>query len=77
MWQLFHDLPARKDTYIHVNLCKPFPKRLCPTRWTEYEEVVSRTIEIFGNAERVMEKFESLARSKRPKNQPYETLLQH
>ena len=63
MWQLFHDSPVRKDTSIHVNLCETFPKRFCPTRWTENEEVVSRAIEIWDNVKRVMEEFESLAQS--------------
>ena len=44
MWQLFHDLPPRKDTNIRVNLCETFPKRFCFARWTENEEVVSRAI---------------------------------
>ena len=68
MWQLFHDSPARKDTYISVNLCETFPKRICPARWTENGEVVSWAIEIWDIVKRVMEEFESLARNKRPKN---------
>ena len=69
MWQLFHDSPARKDSYIRVNLCETFPERFCHARWTENEEVVSRAIEIWDNVKRVMEEVESLARSKRPKKQ--------
>ena len=76
MWQLFHDSPIRKDTYIRFNLCETFPKRFCPKQWIENEEVFSRAIEIRGNVKRVIEEFESLVRSKRPKNQSYETLLQ-
>ena len=40
----------------------------CSTQWTENEEAVSRAIEIWGDRMmRVMEKFESLAQSKRQK----------
>ena len=77
MQQFFYDLPGRKDTYICVNLWETFPKRFFPTRWTENGEVVSRAIKIWDNFKRVMEEFESLAQSKRPKNQSNETLLQH
>ena len=67
MWQLFHHLPARKDTYICLNLCGIFPRRFCPTWWTENEELVSRAIEMWDNVRRVMEEFESLGWSRRPK----------
>ena len=62
---------------LTIYSCKTSPKRFCPTRRTENEEVVSRAIEIWDNVKRVMEELESLGWSKMPKNKSYETLLQH
>ena len=63
-----------ENIHILVTLCGSFPKRVCPTWWTENEEIVSRAIEVLDNVKRVAEEFESLARSKRPKNQSWNTM---
>ena len=73
MWQLFHDSPARKETYIRVCSSKIFSLRFCPTQWTENVNVTERAISVWSNITKTM----SLAPSKRPNNKSYKTLLTH
>ena len=62
---------------IFVLIYLKLSKRFSPTQWAETEKVVSRAIKIWDNVKRKTEEFAFLALSKRPRNQSYETLLQH
>ena len=77
MWKLFHDSPARKETYIRVCSSEIFPLRFCPTRWTENVNVTERAISVWSNITKTMKEFLSLAPSKRSNDKSYETLLTH
>lgn len=75
MWQLFHDSPARRETYIRVTGCNIFPKQFCQTRWTENVDVVSKGMDVWENVVKTIKEFLSLAKSKRPKNKSYKVLV--
>ena len=47
----------------------------CATRWVEDEDVVVRAILIWPNMVKITKHWESLCKSKRPKNKSYETLV--
>ena len=75
MWKLFHDSPTRSKTYIRLLQSELFPRKFCPTRWTENQEVVTRATEIWENLQRTIKEFSSLPNSKRPQCKSYDTLL--
>ena len=51
--------------------------RFCPTRWIEDQSVAERAVKIWLNLVKVIKYWESLCKSKRPKNSSYETLVLH
>lgn len=51
--------------------------RFCITRWVEDKIVAERGLEVWRPLTRVIKHWESLCKSKRPKNKSYETLVQH
>ena len=75
MWNLFHDSPTRRDTNIRVSQSELFPKKFCPTRRPENQEVVTRAIEIWENLQKTIKEFSSLPKRKRPQCKSYDTLL--
>ena len=46
LWRLFHDSPARRDTYIAMNQSDQSPLMFCQTRWVEDVSVATRALEI-------------------------------
>ena len=68
MWKLFNDSPARRDLYINLNRSDNFPLMFCQTRRLEDESVASRAIDVWKFIVSVINHFESLSKSKRPKN---------
>ena len=51
--------------------------RFCATRWVEDEQVAKRAIELWPNIVKVVKHWQSLSKSKCPKNASNETLLNH
>ena len=76
MYNLFHDSPARRQIFMQVTDTNVFAKRFCPTRWVESESVAERAIEIWPNFVKVIKEWEKLAKSSRPSNKSYETLVE-
>ena len=68
MWNLFNDSPARCDLYINLSRSDNFPLMFCQTRLVEDETVTSRAIDVWKFVVSVINYFESLSKSKRPKN---------
>ena len=68
MWRLFHDSPARRDTYITINRSDQFPLMFCQTRWVEDVPVATRALEIWSFVVAVVEHFQALPSSRRPLN---------
>ena len=64
MWNLFHDSPARRETYLRVSQSELSPKMFCLTRWTENQDVVTRAVEIWENLQKTIKKFSFLPKSK-------------
>ena len=77
MFNLFHDLPARREVYILESCSEEFAKRFCATRWVEDLAVVERAISVWPNVVKVVRYYQKLCKSKRPQNATYGTLLQH
>ena len=77
MWRLFHDSPARRDTYITINRSDQFPL-FCQTRWVEDVPVATRALEIWSFVVAVVEHFQALPSSRRPfSNKSYDILVKH
>ena len=68
MWRLFHDSPARRDTYITINRSDQFPLMFCQTRWVEDVPVATRALEIWSFVVAVVEHFQALPSSRQPLN---------
>ena len=51
--------------------------RFCATRWVEDQAVAERGIVVWSNMVKIVKHWESLCKSKRPKNKSYETLVKH
>ena len=72
---MLHDTPARQADYISITECDQFPFAYCATCWVEYKKVAHRVVEIQPNIKKVVEKWEKLTPSKRPKGKNYQTVL--
>ena len=78
MFKFFKDSPARRDIYVELTRCTDFPKRFCPTRWTENEDVASRAISTWPNVQKVIKHFQGLVPSSQPKNnKSYDILVKY
>ena len=75
MWGLFHDSPARRDTYITINRSDQFPLMFCQTRWVEDVPVATRALEIWSFVVAVVEHFQALPSSRRPLNNKSDGIL--
>ena len=75
IYTLLHDTPARRADYISITECDKFPFAYCATRWVEDKKVADRAVEIWPKIKRVVEKWEKLAPSKRPKGKNYQTVI--
>ena len=63
MRRLFHDSPARRDTYITINQSDQFPLMFCQTRWVEDIPVATRALEFWSFVVAVVEHFQALPSS--------------
>ena len=70
-----YDTPARWADYISITECDQFPFAYCATHWVKYKKVVDRAVAIWPYIKKVVEKWEKLAPSKRPKGKNYQTVL--
>ena len=78
IWRLFHDSPARRDTYITINRSDQFLLMFCQTRWVEDVPVATRALEICSFFVAVVELFQALPSSRQPlNNKSYDILLKH
>ena len=78
MQRLFHDSPARRDTYITINQSDQFHLMFCQTRWVEDFPVATRALEIWSFVVAVVEHFQALPSSQRPlNNKSYDILVKH
>ena len=73
IYKLLHDSPARRADYISVTGSTLFPFSFCGTRWVEDKKVADRTVEIWVNTCKIIDAWQKLAPSKRPKCKSYTT----
>ena len=72
-YKSLHDSPARRADYISVTGSTLFPFSFCGTRWVEDKKVADRTVEIWVNTCKIIDAWQKLAPSKRPKCKSYTT----
>ena len=75
IYKLLHDSPARRADYISVTGSTLFPFSFCATRWVEDKKVADRTVEIWVNTCKIIDAWQKLAPSKRPKCKSYTTVV--
>ena len=76
LFQLFNDSLARRDVYIKLNDDTTFARKFCGTRWVENEIVADRALTVWDKVMKVVDHYEKLCVSKRPKNnKSYERLV--
>ena len=63
-------------SFVLFNLLFPL-FRFCATRWFENRPVAKRAIEVWGPCVKLIRHYESLSKSKRPKNKSYERSVSH
>ena len=66
-----------EERHIRVSQSELFPKKFCPTRWTENQAVVMRAIEIWENLQKTIKEFSSLPKNNRLQCKSYDTLLSY
>ena len=78
IWRLFHDYPARRDTYITINRSDQFPLMFCLTRWLEDVPVATGALEIWSFVVAVVEQFQALPSFRQPlNNKSYDIFVKH
>ena len=70
-WQILHESPARCEDYETVTGATKYPLFFCETRWVESKSVADRAIEIWPNICKLVEFWEKLPSSKRPKSKSF------
>ena len=71
--QIIIMLPLDYAGYLMYQVFMIF--RFCPTRWVEDQPVAERALQIWTSFKAVIVYWEGLSKSKRPKNKPYEVLV--
>ena len=75
IYKLLHDSPARRADYISVTGSTLFPFSFCATRWVEDKRIADRAIEIWVNECKIIDVWQKLAPSQRPKCKSYTTVV--
>ena len=73
--KLLHDSPACRADYISVTGSTLFPFSFCATRWVEDKKVADRAIEIWVNICKIIDVWQKLAPSQRPKCKSYTAVV--
>ena len=78
LYKIFNESPARRDVYLHEGTSEVFPMKFCSTRWIEDQPVADRALEVWSSVVSTVKHWQSLSKSKRPKNnKSYDTLVEH
>ena len=75
IYKLLHDSPARRADYIIVTGSTLFPFSFCVARWVKDKKVADRAIEIWVNICKIIDVWQKLASSERPKCKKYITVV--
>ena len=71
IWQILHESPARREVFVSVTGTNKYPLFFCSTRWVESKSVADHAIEIWPNIWKLVEFWEKLPPSKRPKSKSF------
>ena len=66
-----HESPARREDFESVTGINKYPLFFCSTRWVESKSVADHAIEIWPNICKLVEFWEMLPPSKRPKSKSF------
>ena len=66
--KIFNESPALRDVYLKEGSLSKFPIKFCKTRWIEDKEVPELTLEVWESVVATVRYWESLFKSKKPKN---------
>ena len=78
MFKFFKELPARRDVYLKEGSSSKFPIKFCEIGWIEDQEVAERALEVWESVVATVRYWESLCKSKKPKNNnSFDTLVIH
>ena len=70
-WQILHESPARREDIESVTGTNKYPLFFCSTRLVKNKSVADRAIEIWPSIYRLVEFWEKLLPSKRPKSKSF------
>ena len=76
IYTLLHETHATRTDYVSITECGKFPFAYCATLWVKDKKVGDRAVEIWPKIKKVVEKWEKLAPSKRPKVKNIRQFLQ-
>ncbi|KAI2656593.1 AAA ATPase forming ring-shaped complexes [Labeo rohita] len=74
LWQLFHDLPVRREDFAEMTKTSTFPLKFCAYRWVEDLAVAERAIEIWPAVQTYINSHRKLPISKVPSSASYCTV---
>ena len=78
LYKIFNESPARCNVYLHEGTSEVFPMKFCSTRWIEDQPVADRALEVCLSVVPTVKHWQSLNKSKRPKNsKSYDTLVEY
>ena len=75
IYKLLHDSPVHRADYISVTGSMLFPLSFCATRWVEDKKVADKAVEIWVNICKIIDLWQKLVPSKRPKRKSYTTVV--
>ena len=68
MYNIFNESPAQRDVYLKEGSSSKFPIKFCEIGRIEDQEVAERALEVWESVVATVRYWESLCKSKKPKN---------
>ena len=73
LWQLFHDIPARREDFVKLTGSTVFPLKFCPHRWVEDVVVAEWAHQMWPNIKKYVSSFRAPPK-KAPQTASYATI---
>ena len=78
IYKIFNESPAQCDVYFKEESSSKFSMKFCEARWIEDKEFAERALEVWKSVVATIRYWESLCKSKKPKNnKSFATLVIH
>ena len=68
VYNIFNESPAQRDVYLKEGSSSKFPIKFCEIGWIEDKEVAEHVLEVWESVVATVRYWESLCKSKKPKN---------